>query len=331
MKYIKSYQSYKEERVNEEFVGSLLKAATGAFKNFLTNLLAPFKTMKDDFKKGMKMEEVKKKISIALDSVLKNATQNINKAKDEKEMNDMTDAFMKEIDEKMIEFDKEIKSIKESKIFENASQDTLIGARVMFGMLKNEFHKRKQEFDKKFAEAKDLAAKKTVAITRLKSVIEGYKKKISDENMLKQATDKYKEENNIEATENSDAVLKSYEVEKIEDIIGKEVKYKREDYDDNKKPEEQKEMTATGEVKKVDGDQLTIFNKNINKEIKKDISEILAKEVEEGENSGNILKTKLGEIKDDPEKMKKVADIVPKIIDNIDNQEKLDAAAAALS
>ena len=116
--------------------------------------------------------------------MLKNATANINKAKDEGEMNQMVDAFTKELEEKMAEFDKEIKTVKESKIYEGAVQDALIGGRVLFGMLKDEYARVKVEFDKKVAAAKDLNAKKQARIAELKSVVDGFKKKIADEKLV---------------------------------------------------------------------------------------------------------------------------------------------------
>jgi hypothetical protein len=53
MKYVKTYESFKsrnKESVNEEFIGDIFKAAKGALKNFLGGLMAPFKSLKDDFK-----------------------------------------------------------------------------------------------------------------------------------------------------------------------------------------------------------------------------------------------------------------------------------------
>ena len=90
MKYIKTYESFKvnkkEDELNEEFLGDVLKAAKGALKNFIGGILAPFKSLKDDFKKGLKFEEIKTKMNGALDTMLKSATSNINNAKDEDEI-----------------------------------------------------------------------------------------------------------------------------------------------------------------------------------------------------------------------------------------------------
>ena len=334
MKYVKTYESFKinkkEEELNEEFLGDVFKAAKGALKNFLGGLLAPFKSLKDDFKKGLKFEEIKTKMNGALDTMLENATANINKAKDEGEINQMTDAFMKEIDEKMAEFDKEIKAVKESKIYEGKVQDALIGGRVLFGMLKDEYNKVKADFDKKYAAAKDLNGKKQMAVARIKAVVEGFKKKVNDEKLVKAATDKYKTDNKIEAApagENPD-LLKSYGVEKKEDLVGKEVRYKTKAYDANKKPEEQPENIGKLKVLKVTPDGL--FFDGEKEDFEKKMADILPGEVKT-ENPEETVKTELGKIKTEPEKMKKIGEVLPKIIAKIDDEEAMKKVTDALA
>lgn len=208
MKYIKTFESHRTDKMNsqnlnEEFIGKLISAATGALKNFLGNITAPFKALKDDFKKGMKVEELKKKMSTTVETILKSATDNINKAEDENAINQIKDAFRKEIDEKVNEFDKEIKAIKESvsvdgQLIKEGVKETMIGARVAIGMLKDIAGKAKAEFDVKFAAAKDLAAKKAVAVAEVKKIADDFKKLINDEKAFKAAQDKYMTDNKIE-------------------------------------------------------------------------------------------------------------------------------------
>jgi hypothetical protein len=333
MKYVKTYESFKvnkkEEELNEEFLGDVFKAAKGALKNFLGGLLAPFKSLKDDFKKGLKFEEIKTKMSGALDTMLKNATANINKAKDEGEINQMIDAFMKEIDEKMVEFDKEIKSVKESKIYEGKVQDALIGGRVLFGMLKDEYNKVKVDFDKKYAAAKDLNGKKQMAVARIKAVVEGFKKKVNDEKLVKAATDKYKTDNKIEAApagENPD-LLKSYGVEKKEDLVGKEVRYKTKAYDANKKPEEQPENIGKLKVLKVTPDGL--FFDGEKEDFEKKMADVLPG-AEQTETPDAVVAKELTPLKN-TDKMKKVAEVLPKIIAKIDDDDTMKKVSDALA
>lgn len=310
MQYLHKYDSFKNsqksEEVNEELLGSLFKAATGAFKNFITGISAPFKNLANDFKKGMKLEEAKKKMTTAIETMLKSATDNINKAKDENEINQMKDAFMKALDEKMAEFDKEIKTIKESNLInEGAVQDTMIGGRVLFGMLKDELAKIKTTFDQKFAAAKDLAGKKNAAIAGLKTAVDNFKKKIADENLLKQATDKYKTDNKIQSTggaDQSDELLKSYGVDKKEDLVGKEVRYKTKQYDPNKKPEDQPDNIGKLKVMKVTEDGLMFDGEK--EDFEKKMDQVLPAEKQEGGNEEEELKTTLGALKGKPEMTK---------------------------
>ena len=171
MKRIKNYEDFKNDSVNEEFLGSLLAAAKGAFKNFLTGISAPFKSLKDDFKKGLKREELKKKISTMLDTLLKTTTDSINKAEDESALSQISLQFTKEFDEKCVEIDKEIQAVKESKgnlILEGAIKDSMIAGRVMLGVIKQKAAAIKMDFDKKLAAAKDLAGKKVVVYVKKK-------------------------------------------------------------------------------------------------------------------------------------------------------------------
>jgi hypothetical protein len=334
MKYVKTYESFKsrnKESVNEEFIGDIFKAAKGALKNFLGGLMAPFKSLKDDFKKGMKFEQVKTKFVGAIDSILKVSTDNINKAKDEGEINQMVDAFRKQIDEKMAEFDKEIKTVKESKIYEGAVQDALIGGRVLFGMFKDEMTRLKEDYDKKFTAAKDLNTKKQARIAEIKAIVDGFKKKINDEKLVKAATDKYKTENKIESggpTGDESTLLKSYGVEKKEDLIGKEVRYKTKAYDANKKPEEQPDNIGKLKVLKVTPEGL--FFDGEKEDFEKKMADILPGEVKT-ENPEETVKTELGKIKTNAEKMKKVGEVLPKIIAKIDDEDTMKKVSDVLA
>lgn len=320
MKYIKMYEDFKSEPESEpiqEGIFDMIKSATGAFKNFLGGISAPFKNLANDFKKGMKLSEVRNKISAALDQSLKSATDNINKAKDENEINQMKDAFRKEVDELMAGFDKGIKEIKESRLInEGAAKDALIGGRVMFGMLKDTMAKLKKDFDVKYAQAKDLASKKTVAIDEIKAVVTDFKKKIQDETQLKQATEKYKEENKIEGGSGSgDDLIKSYGVEKKEDLVGKEVRYKTKKYDNNKKPEEQKDSIGKLKILKITNDG-PMFDGEKEDFVKK-WDELLPNDVEKEVDLGK----KISDVKD-PEVKKKISKFVD-WVNKTENKDKM--------
>jgi hypothetical protein len=294
MKRIKNYEDFKNDRVNEEFLGSLLAAAKGAFKNFLTGISAPFKSLKDDFKKGLKREELKKKISTMLDTLLKTTTDSINKAEDESALSQISLQFTKEFDEKCVEIDKEIQAVKESKgnlILEGAIKDGMIAGRVMLGMIKQKAAAIKMDFDKKLAAAKDLAGKKVVEVQRIKAIVDDFKKKVTDDKYIDEQIAKYEEENKI--TDDAGGDYK----------VGDKVIYKDANWEKNKGEEAWDKLSD--DDKKDEGklkeliDDLTVGVKEIKKVEKdfvrftdvdwiKNFDEILGK-VEGGGSTGNIV------------------------------------------
>ena len=160
------------------------------------------RTAKEKIKKVMAKEEEKKSMITKMDALLKGATDGINKAEDETALNAMREDFRKEIDNQIAEFDKEIKTVKESVITINEGkiQDALIGARVAFGMIKKKSAELKLEFDKKYAAAVDLAAKKKTAVDEITTVVNDFKKTVMNEEIFKKAEEEYKTANKIVTT-----------------------------------------------------------------------------------------------------------------------------------
>ena len=312
MKYIKGF----EDHVNEEFIGNLLAAAKGVFKNFLSQLTAPFKNLKDEFKKGLKREELRRKITDMLDTILKSSVDNINKAEDESAIIQMKDAFQKELDEKIIELDKEVELVKESLIVEGVVKDSIIGGRVLLNVVKTKIDEIKDEYDKKFAAAKDLSEKKKSAIEWIKKVVDESKKKMLDDKYINGLIDKYKTEKNIKTD--------TYKV-------GDTVIYLRQGkskLDWEALPEETKKdphKTDVANVKKIDkiqGDKYYFTSKD-GKEIVKTSAEIIGKAGRGVDTPlNNTLKDKLGKIKGDEEKMSKIDKFVD-FVSNDANKDKL--------
>lgn len=321
MKYLKKYESFKEP-VNEEFLGALYNAAKGALKEFLGKISEPFKSAKEEFKKGMAKEEVKKSMITKMDTLLKNATTGINKAEDESALTAMKDDFRKEIDTQIADFDKEIKTVKESvTINEGKIQDALIGARVAFGMIKKKSAELKLEYDKKYAAAVDLAAKKKVAIEEIAAVVNDFKKTVMSEEIFKKAEAEYKLANKIVTTS--------------EYKVGDELIYLRKDQlktawdaltDEQKKaPTTDPAAKLIVNVKKVDkieGDNYTFTGKD-GKQIVKTSADIIGKSgVVDGVDSTADLTKKLGELKaKSPDEIKKVASFVD-FINKPENADK---------
>ena len=321
MRYLKKYELFREP-VNEEFLGALYNAAKGALKEFLGKISEPFKSAKEEFKKGMAKEEVKKSMITKMDTLLKNATTGINKAEDESALTAMKDDFRKEIDTQIADFDKEIKTVKESvTINEGKIQDALIGARVAFGMIKKKSAELKLEYDKKYAAAVDLAAKKKVAIEEIAAVVNDFKKTVMSEEIFKKAEAEYKLANKIVTTS--------------EYKVGDELIYLRKDQlktawdaltDEQKKaPTTDPAAKLIVNVKKVDkieGDKYTFTGKD-GKQIVKTSADIIGKSgVVDGVDSTADLTKKLGELKaKSPDEIKKVASFVD-FINKPENADK---------
>jgi hypothetical protein len=321
MRYLKKYESFKEP-VNEEFLGALYNAAKGALKSFLGKISEPFKTAKEEFKKGMAREEVKKSMITKMDSLLKNASTEMNKAEDEAALTAMRDAFRKDIDAQIAEFDKEIKTVKESvNINEGKIQDALIGARVAFGMIKKKAGELKLEFDKKFAAAVDLAAKKKASIEEITAVVNDFKKTVMNDEIFKKAEAEYKTTNKIVTTS--------------EYKVGEELIYLRKGQlktawdaltDEQKKaPTTDAAAKLIVNVKKVDkieGDNYTFTGKD-GKPIIKTSADIVGKTGPvAGEDPTADLTKKLGELKaKSPDEIKKVASFVD-FINKPENADK---------
>lgn len=321
MRYLKKYESFKDQ-VNEEFLGALYNAAKGALKAFLGKISEPFKTAKDEFKKGMAREEVKKSMITKMDALLKGATDGINKAEDETALNAMREDFRKEIDNQIAEFDKEIKTVKESvSINEGKIQDALIGARVAFGMIKKKSAELKLEFDKKYAAAVDLAAKKKASIEEITAVVNDFKKTVMNDEIFKKAEAEYKTTNKIVTTS--------------EYKVGDELIYLRKGQlktawdaltDEQKKaPTTDAAAKLIVNVKKVDkieGDNYTFTGKD-GKSIVKTSADIVGKSGPvPGEDPTADLTKKLGELKaKSPDEIKKVASFVD-FINKPENADK---------
>ena len=319
MRYIKT---------NEEFLTDLYKLAKGSLKSFLGNIAAPFKTLKDDFKKGMDREKVKQTMITKMDALLKGATDGINKAEDEEALTNMRLDFNKQIDDQIAEFDKEVKIVKESNsINEGKIQDALISASVAFGMMKKKAGEIKADFDKKYAAAADLAAKKAVAISEIKTIVDDFKKTITNNEIFKKAEEEYRKANQIAASTATD-----YK-------IGEELIYLRKGQqktawdaltDEQKKApttdETAKNIVNVKKVDKIEGDKFTFTGKD-GKQIVKTTAEIVGKievPVEEGEVDEEKLKADLGELKKYPVQMKRVAKFVDFIKTKTDKLPEVD-------
>ena len=109
------------------------------------------------------------------------------------------------------------------------------------------------------------------------------------------------------------------------------VKYKTKKYNNAHDEDDQIDgAVAQGEVRKIEGDTVTIFNKNLNAEIKKTKEDIIGKSLDEIGDNVKKAQEILGKMKSDDEKMDKVVKFA-EFIQNDENKNKLEEIDKILS
>ena len=93
------------------------------------------------------------------------------------------------------------------------------------------------------------------------------------------------------------------------------VKYKTDKWDDNKDVHQQPEMIAVGKIKSIVGDNVTLYNKKLNRTLVKPIGDIIGIYQKNVHLINDEIKKKLSDYKSDEEKMDKIL----KLINNIDD------------
>jgi hypothetical protein len=195
-------------------------------------------------------------------------------------------------------------------------------------MVKKKAGEIKADFDKKYAAALDLAAKKAVAISEIKTIIDDFKKTIMNNEIFKKAEEEYRAANQKPVTTATD-----YKV-------GDELIYLRKGQqktawdaltDEQKKApttdEAAKKIVNVKKVDKIEGDKFTFTGKD-GKQIVKTTAEIVGKsEVPATEVEGEDekkLQADLTALKAEPEQMKRVAKFVDFIKTKADKLPEVD-------
>jgi CHASE3 domain sensor protein len=315
MKYLEKYEKFNTP-VNEEFLGALYNVAKGALKEFLSKISEPFKTSKDDIKKIQSQDLVINYMISKMDSLLKSATDAINKAEDETALSAMRDDFGKEIDFQIEEFDKEIKENK------GTLQSLLIAARVAFGIVRKKDMDVKVEFDKKIVAATDIEAKKKVTIEELTVIVNDFKKNVKNSTFFKKIEAEYKMNNKIQTTSEykvGDEVIYLKDGQKMESWNALTDEQKKSPLTDDIA----KVIVNIKKISKIDGDNYTFIGKD-NKEIIKTSADLIGKSESSGvsDEEKSSLTKKLGDINStNPENIRKVSDFVD-FISNPENKNK---------
>lgn len=350
-KYIRSFEKHRlssnEDRIvddfiNEGWLSDQLKNASAAIKGYLSQITAPFKNVVKDIRRGMDVEKIKTSLTNSLNNAFKNANKSVDIIKDEADLAKIIPDFQGVITQLATQLEKEIASIKESKIFEANAQDSLIGAKVILNMVTDKMGKLKQNFDQQVAKAKDLATKKAAVkkeLTNIYTQLQNEIKTLDLDALIKE----YKDKNKIEGNKGGiiidwgdvEITLQSVEGENNPSGQKFEVGYYKITQTGSKKLLENDIVKVTGVVKK---GQKAKFSEILRggKPFKIDNSEFYEtgnierlvvddKEVVEynfggeSQDPNSDLKTKLSKIKDDKEKM----GAINKLVDNIDNPDKV--------
>jgi hypothetical protein len=357
-KYIRSFENHRlssiEDRaidkfINEGWLDDQMKTASAAIKGYLGQITAPFKSVIKDIRKGMDNEKIKTSLSNSLDNAFKNANKSVDAIKDEADLAKIVPDFQGVVSQLAQQLEKEIATVKESKLFEANAQDSLIGAKVILNMVTDKMTKLKQNFDQQVAKAKDLATKKAAVKKELNNMytqLQNDIKSIDIDALVKE----YKEKNKIEGNKNGiildwgdvEITLQSMEGETNPSGQKFEIGYYKVVKTGSKKILENDVVKITGIVKKGDKAKFTEVLRG-NKPFKIDNKDFYEtgnierlvvddKEVTEhnfgGENQdpNSDLKSKLAKIKGDADKM----DVVNNLVDNLDNPDKMKQVAEIL-
>jgi uncharacterized protein YqeY len=324
MKYIKTYQSYKESSINEEFIGSAIKGAlSGLFKVFA----APFKDLANDIKKSFKDDDpnsIKGIILTNLDQAIDGIQKNLrNKNLQEGDITDIMNKLIDSLRELSKGIGKDFSSAIGDKTKSGAASKIaraiLLGSKEagwngivggegpQAGLLSNPNYKySKAKYELALAKASEgktgdgsLKAKIDTAYRFFdelqKDIITSLDKELTEEEMQKIYNDAKKEVGGKET-------FSYYELKEFFDKKIK-VKYKREGYDDNKNPEEQKEKVGIKLMDSLDDEGKVTFKTEDGGTFVKKYEDILGPAEE---NIQKDVAEKLGKIKADKEKMSNV-------------------------
>jgi hypothetical protein len=347
MKHVRNFESFRNnkglEPVNEEFVLGLLK---GALSKVMAAFGNTFKDMANDFKNAFKSDDpnsIKGIIMTNFNQAVDGAQKGLNdKLVDEGGVTDMMNKMIDSLVGLATGIDKDIDTAvgkDKSAGAKAVAKAIILGSKEaawagIVGLLdptkgksgiKTTYKYSKMNYDLTLAKISDLKAKKVAASKFLdnmqKDIQTQLDKEFSEEEIQKLYDDSMDKAKQV--SEGDEEILKAYGVKSFDELVKKQVSYKRDDFDDNKKPEEQTDMIATGELRKVDGGDLTIYNDKIKKEVKKDKSDILAPAKVGGQE--DLVKT-LGDLKTkNSESIPKLNDIAKLYADPIANKAKIDA------
>ena len=324
MKYLKNYESHSNERVNEEFIGGLVK---GALSKIFGVFMNPFKDLVNDIKKGFKdgdPNSIKGIIMTNFNQAIDGAQKGIRDPK-------LKDTDIVDIMNKFIEaltslangigkdFDAAIGDKGKASGAKEVAKAILLGNKEagwkgIIGILNDpnyKYSKPKYESTLAAASAKKvgpgaLKAKQDAAF----SFFDNFQKDITSQ-IDKELTEEELKKVYDEAIKNgggSTTTALTYDQIKVFYDEKKPVMYKREGYDDKLKPEEQKDKFGTKTIDALDDQGNVTFKDVDGRTFKKKYADIIGGGPEESDKVADELKQELTKIKADPAKLKSIKD-----------------------
>jgi hypothetical protein len=318
-------------KVNEEFIGGLIKGALGKLFGLFNDA---FKDLGSDFKSMFKEDDpssIKDVIMKNVDQAVDASQKEINNLKSDGDILGIMDNMVIKLTELANGMAKDVEGAlgkEKAKPVESLAKAILLGSKEadfvgiigaldpVAGLTKKDinFKYSKKNYVAEVNKGKDIAAKKALAT----KFFDGFQKEIKNE-LEKNLTDE--EIKTMYGKLAGGAQGGDY---KEGDSVIYLLKGKtKENYDEKKKPEEQKDVVGVKKIEKIDGDKITFLDKDGKPTIIKTKLEIIGKSeaVPAGENAKKVADS-LGKIKADEEKMGKVATFADFIQDDA-NKDKL--------
>jgi uncharacterized protein YqeY len=321
MKYVKGFNQYNDSQmVNEEFVGPLVK---GALSKLFQVFSAPFKDLVNDIKKAFKEDDPNSIKQI----VLTNLNQAIDGAQTSMKDKNLQEGDILNIMTQFItnltnlangigkDFNTAINNKSKASAANEIAKAILIGSKEaqwkgILGLLNDPNYKfSKVKYESALVEASKkqgadtLKAKQDTAIR----FFDGFQKDITTQ-IDKELTEEEMQKIYDDAIKKGGGQVSDMNYEKLKEFFDKKtsVRYKREGYDDNKKPEEQADKIGTKVIDSLDDQGNVGFKEQDGTPFKKKYADILGPSEETSEAEAEDLKTELSKIKTDKEKLKSV-------------------------
>ncbi len=331
MKYIKTYQSYKESSINEEFIGGLVK---GALSKLFQAFSAPFKDLVNDIKTMFKEEDpnsVKNIVMTNLNQAIDGAQKSIREIKTEGDVLNIMSQFITSLTELANgigkDFENAIKDKTKSTGATDVAKAIIMGDEQadwdgIVGLLSDPkylYSKAKYEEGLSKINAQGKGADQVLKMKQnyASKFFDEFQKNITNE--LNKQLSKDEIEKIYNDSLKKGGVSNKYTLEDLQKFKNDEVivRYKLKGYDNNKKPELQENEIGTKKIEEVDANrQKVIFIGKNGIRIEKNFSDILGPENNpQKTNVAEDLKKELGEIKNDGEKMGMVKDLTDMIKD----------------